>query len=58
MGIDDVDRLFRKPAPIRLECEHCGDTEGNVRRREHWFYTDTEAVLCVTCWSRWTPPLE
>jgi hypothetical protein len=57
MGIDDVDRAFRKPV-IRLECVHCGAPGDSVRSRVHWYYADEVAVLCRRCWDVWVPPRE
>jgi hypothetical protein len=48
---DRIDREFRGPKPVKLECEHCGQTD-DVKVRSNMF-RDAEAALCTRCWMKW-----
>jgi hypothetical protein len=52
MGFDAIDKRFRKPGPIKLECSHCGCTDDAVRGR-YLDDADDTTPLCADCWTRW-----
>jgi hypothetical protein len=45
MSFDAIDRRFRRPEPIRLECTECGGTNGTATRVD----LPDEPVLCDQC---------
>jgi hypothetical protein len=53
MGFDQVDRQFRPPQPIKLECQWCRSTDDTVKARPHPAY-ETDFVLCDACAGRST----
>ena len=55
MGIDDVDRRFRPPKKIMLECECCEQPGPTVGKRESVTYGVVvhETVMCDDCWSQY-----
>jgi hypothetical protein len=55
VGFDEIDRAFRKPAKIELECEQCQTTKGEIKTRVCQYNKDLEAALCFHCWYNWCP---
>lgn len=55
IGFSDIDRKFRAPAKIVLECRNCGGTDRDVRLRWPRWLADAEVVLCYGCWDKIFP---
>ena len=46
MSFDRIDRQFRNPAPVKLECSECSTTTADVKTRDD---IDGNPVLCASC---------
>lgn len=51
VGFSDIDRRFRAPEPIKLECRNCDCTDSTVVvRLPRWFSANHKYAMCDTCW--------
>ena len=48
-----IDKQFREPGPIKLECVRYGFIDDTVRGRYLGDADDGTTPLCTTCWTRW-----